>query len=575
VLFAPRALPPLPPDVSEDPHRYSEWVQLREEARRLKPPTPPGTVALHLVLALGGEPPPETVQTLQSLHHQTSGHWTLTAVLDQQWQTSFTALLTVSGLQRTSQRVRMVTADDGTPLPSLMHAGLAANEGAAVALLFPGDVWAPDAVAQLAAALSPDGVVYADQDRLGGDGSHVDPQLKPAYSPDFLLSSSYVGRPLAFGPDVVDHLLHTPGSGTDQLEHDLALRACEMAGRIHHIPEVLCHRLGRADPPQASPGSGGEHIAAALRRRGEVGEVSPGPLPGTFHVTRRPADGCRASVIIPFRDEPALLRSCIDSIDATRGAQECQLVLIDNGSAQPETMSLLDRLRDRTDVEVLVDDRPFNWAEHNTAGARAATGDVLVFLNNDIEAHQGGWLSALCAQALRPDVAAVGARLLYPDHRLQHCGVVIGVGGAAGHLFVGLDEGRPGYLGMAVLARECAAVTGACLATARHAFESLGGFDETLGVDLNDVDYCLRGQVRGWRVLYEPAAELIHHESPSRGTAGDVRDIVHFIDRWRDSILSGDPYLNPNLTRVDSSCRLRGPDEKEWWQQWQSTLARP
>jgi GT2 family glycosyltransferase len=171
------------------------------------------------------------------------------------------------------------------------------------------------------------------------------------------------------------------------------------------------------------------------------------------------------------------------------------------------------------------------------------------------------------------DVGAVGARLLYPDHRVQHCGVVIGLGGAAGHLFVGLDENAPGYLDLAVTTRECSGVTGACLATRRDIFEEHGRFDESLGIDLNDIDYCLRLQRAGLRVLYEPIAELIHYESTSRGTAGDVRDIVRFIERWEDSILAGDPFLNPHLTRRDSSCALRDPDENEWWQRWYRGLS--
>jgi GT2 family glycosyltransferase len=171
------------------------------------------------------------------------------------------------------------------------------------------------------------------------------------------------------------------------------------------------------------------------------------------------------------------------------------------------------------------------------------------------------------------DVGAVGARLLYPDHRVQHCGVVIGLGGAAGHLFVGLDETAPGYLDLAVTTRECSGVTGACLATRRDTFEEHGRFDESLGIDLNDIDYCLRLQRAGLRVLYEPIAELVHYESTSRGTAGDVRDIVRFIERWEDSILAGDPFLNPHLTRRDSSCALRDPGENEWWQRWYRGLS--
>jgi GT2 family glycosyltransferase len=574
VLFAPRELPSLPPDVAEDPDAYSEWVGLRERARHAAAAAVPiPTGPLRIILAMQGEPGPETVPTLEGLQHQTTSDWVLTAVVSERWHTAFTALLAVSGLHRTSQRVRVEQVDDSSGLYAMLETGLRAGEGSAVALLFPGDVWAPDAVAQLSAALGPDGVAYADQDVLAGDGRHIRPQLKPAYSPEFLLSASYIGRPIAFGSDVVAQLLRTARTETEQVEHDVALRACEVARRVHHIPEVLCHRLEDSQEVVVSI-TDTRHVDAALRRRGESATSRPGTTPGTFRVMRD-GSGCQASVIIPFRDEPQLLRSCIDSIDGSKGAHPLELILIDNGSVQPETATLLERLAERPDVRVLSDGRPFNWAQLNNAGAAAATGDVLIFLNNDIEAHAPGWLEALCGQARRPDVGAVGARLLYPDRRVQHCGVVIGLGGAAGHILVGLAQKKPGYLGMATLARECAAVTGACLATSAEVFAALHGFDESLGVDLNDIDYCLRGQVSGLRVIYEPQAELIHLESPSRGTAGDVKDIVRFIERWRDSIVADDPFLNPHLTRVDSSCRLRGPDEKDWWHQWVSTLSQP
>jgi O-antigen biosynthesis protein len=218
------------------------------------------------------------------------------------------------------------------------------------------------------------------------------------------------------------------------------------------------------------------------------------------------------------------------------------------------------------------DDRPFNWAALNNMAAARATGEILAFLNNDIEAITPAWLDALCAQVQRHTVGAAGARLLYPDRRLQHAGAVVGLGGAAGHLLVGLGNDEPGYMAMAVTTRECSAVTGACLVTRRDVFDAHGGFDETLGVDLNDVDYCLRVQASDLRVLYEPLAELIHHESPSRGTAGDPSDIVRFVERWKDLILRGDPYLSPHLTRVDSSCALREPDEAERWQRWYAGL---
>jgi GT2 family glycosyltransferase len=450
---------------------------------------------------------------------------------------------------------------------------LALNEGSPISLLFPGDVWAPDAVAQLTHSLSPTSVVYADEDSVTAAGEHVNPRFKPDYSPEFLLSSSYIGRPLAIGSEIVSRLGPAAGAGSD-LEHDLALRACETAGPVVHVPEVLCHRrLGASEPPrplEVDPG----HVIEALARRDEAAEVAAGSTCGTYRVRRRPPDGLLSSVIIPFRDEPRFLRTCIESVDATRGEQDVEFILVDNGSVQPETATLIDRLSSRPDTKVLRDGRPFNWAALNNAAVKMASGDLFVFLNNDIEAPATGWLDALVAQTSRSEIGAVGGRLLYPDRRLQHCGVVIGLGGAAGHILVGLDEFEAGYLDMAVSSRECAAVTGACLATRRDVFETLGGFDEELGIDLNDIDYCLRAQRRGLRVLYAADVELIHHESPSRGTAGDVRDIVHFVDRWQGSIVAGDPYLSPHLTRVDSSCALRGPNEEEWWRSWHASLFR-
>ena len=534
-------------------------------------------------MLIAGEPTPETVTTLHALQGQTTARWTLTVVVRQSWQTAFTALLSVSGLHRTSQRVRVECTEDMVGTDHMLHLGLAANEGSPVALLFPGDVWAPDTVAQLVHPLSPDVVVYADEDSVTVDGQHVSPRFKPDYSPEFLLSSPYVGRPMAIGSDIVPRLDLTTGIGA-ALEHDLALRACAAAHHVVHVPEVLCHRrlASSETPPPAATGTGSRsgtgtdtgHVSGAVVRQGDVAEVTAGPAPGTYRVRRHAPPGLRSSVIIPFRDEPQFLRTCIESVDATRGHQEVEFVLVDNGSVQPETQTLIDRLAARPDTTVLTDGRPFNWAALNNAAAKVATGDLFVFLNNDIEATGTGWLDALVAQTARQEIGVVGGRLLYPDRRLQHCGVVIGLGGAAGHILVGLDEFEPGYLDMAVSTRECAAVTGACLATRRDVFEMLEGFDEALGIDLNDIDYCLRAQRTGLRVLYAADVELIHHESPSRGTAGDVRDIVHFVDRWQGSIVAGDPYLSPHLTRVDSSCALRGPNEEEWWKSWHASLFR-
>jgi GT2 family glycosyltransferase len=514
-------------------------------------------------MVIDGQPPPETLDSLCSLSGQIGSAWTLCIAVRQRWQSDVVTMVASSAM---NGACHLEALPETTGFAELLGAGLRSAAGRDTVLMYPGDIWAPDTVAQLAAALPRGGVAYADEDYVNAEGHHIDPRLKPDFSPEYLLRTDYVGRPLALSGSVLARMPTAAAAILQSRDHDLALRACEVATSVRHVSEVLCHRRVAPTPLQTDAPGATHHVAAALGRRGDRASVGPGVTKNTVRVNRSSAT--TATIIIPFRDEPQFLRTCVDSIDRTIGRVRPEFLLVDNGSVQAETMTLLDRLEKRSDVRVLRDERPFNWAALNNGAAAAAAGDVLVFLNNDIEARADSWLDSLCGLVECPSVGAAGARLLYPDHRLQHGGVVLGLGGAAGHLFVGLPEADPGYLDMAVTTRECAAVTGACLATRRTTFESHGGFDESLGIDLNDVDYCLRVQQSGLRVIYEPAAELIHYESPSRGTAGAVGDIVRFIERWKPSIVGGDRFLNPHLTRVDSSCALRDEGEEAWWHRW-------
>ena len=466
-----------------------------------------------------------------------------------------------------ARRTRIVAAPDGASPRGLLQLGLEAVEGPAVALLFDGDAWAPDAVALLRAGLRDHDVVYADEDRIDDDGRHVEPRMKPAYSPDFLLSSAYVGRPLAARHPVLAGL-ELAADGEGALEHEVALHACAAAGTVHHVSEVLCHRTG----PVAAPLDEQVHIEAALRRGDDNARVERGRARGTFRIVRPVPAGTTASIIVPFRDQPRFLRTCADSVRDSACGLDHELLLVDNGSVEPETRSLIEELTDRDGVRVLSDPRPFNWARLNNQAVAQATGDVLVFLNNDIEVRAPGWLEALCAQATRPEVAAAGARLLYPGRRLQHCGIVVGLTGAAGHPLLGLAEDEPGYLAMAMTTRE---VRRRHRRVPRHAAGTVRGARRLRrGTRHRSQRRRLlpAAAQRGYRVIYEPAAELIHHESPSRGTAGGTGDIVNFIERWAGYIDERDPYLNPHLTRDDPSCGLATPEEKEAWDRWRSNL---
>ena len=569
VLYAPRALPPLAPDVSQDPGPYAAWSVARE-TERARATRSSRKAALCLVMPVSDAAAAAVRRTLEALRQQRGG-WSLTVVTPEERLSEIQKVVHASTSFLHRPRVRILGGGASGSDRDLLGIGIGTGPGRPKALIFPGDVWAPDASALLSAALTPTNVVYADEDALGADGTLTAPRLKPDFSPEFLLTSAYVGRPLAIGAVVADNLPRLVATGIEALEHECALAATEAADAVVHIPEVLCHRTEK--PPQRAGPPSVRHLQEALRRREDEAGVLAGAGAGDYRIVRPARTDVPVSIVIPFRDEPRLLRTCVDSIGATtRLHASLELVLIDNGSSDPETLTLVERLGGRPDVRVLCDPRPFNWAAINNAGVLEARGDLLLFLNNDIEAHRSGWLAALCAQALREDVGAAGARLLYPDRRVQHCGLVVGLTGAAGHVLGGLPEDATGYLRMATTARECSAVTGACLATRRSVFEVLGGFDESLGVDLNDVDYCLRAAALGLRTVYEPAAELIHHESPSRGTAGGVGDVLEFVERWKGYISDGDRYYNPHLTRADPSCGLAHPGEEDDWNRWYATL---
>jgi len=611
VLFSPRDLPPIGPDVAGDLPRYRAWQHEREAERlagRIREAgnaraTGKGTFEIALLIVIDSPDAGLLRRCLRSITGQTTGSWRLTISLIGPTSQEVEAVVDEE-LGNLAAGVALVgTCPPGTGEAEAAAAALSRCSSPAFALLGQHDQLAPDALALLAAAFGCTGsetsgnttrgnttrgagatadraatayadVAYGDDDAVGADGLLSDPRLKPDWSPDLLLSWSYLGRPTALRRRVVEEAGGIrPVEGGDW-EHDLLLRITERTDRIAHVAEVICHRQAASSNSPGAIGSGA--VVEAMERRGEVGEVDPGPLPDTWSIRRRPHGRPKVSAIVPFRDGAGFLRACVDSVSETAATDgvDLELVLVDNGSVEPETLTLVERFATRSDVTVVHDDRPFNWAALNNAAADVARGEILLFLNNDIEARRQGWLPLLAAHAMRPDVAAAGARLLYPGGRLQHAGVVVGMGGAAGHVLVGLPGDRPGYLGMAVLTRDCCAVTGACLATRRTVFDDLGRFDEGLGLDLNDIDFCLRGREQGLRVVFEPKAELVHYESPSRGTSGSVEDISRFVDRWEDLIMAGDPLLSAHLTRISSSCALRGTDEDGWWQAWRSSLAR-
>ena len=347
-----------------------------------------------------------------------------------------------------ARRTRVVSGPDGASSGELLQLGLAADVGPAVALIFDGDVWAADTVALLSGGLRDHDVVYTDEDRIDADGHHVDPRLKPAYSPDFLLSSAYVGRPVAARSRVLAGLA-LEAHGVGAIEHEWALHACGGAATVHHLSEVLCHRTGPAITPF-------DQHRTSRRRSGDATTPpasNTDARPGTFRIVRSvPGHHGEHRRPVP---RPGALPARASSVRATARGVGHELILVDNGSVEPETRSLVEELAEREGRPRAHGPAPVQLARLNNEAVAGATGNVLVFLNNDIEVRESGWLEALCAQADR-------ARTWRPPGRgcctraagLQHCGIVVGLTGAAGHPLLGLAEDEPGYLQMATAARE-------------------------------------------------------------------------------------------------------------------------
>lgn len=385
---------------------------------------------------------------------------------------------------------------------------------------------------------------FSDEDMLDADGRRTQPFFKPGWNPDLLLSLNYLGPFLVLSQGLI-RKLGSPSFDRDH-RYDLALRAAEQTDKIVHLRSVLYH--GRAVPSSYASSSdelGVRAIEQALNRRGKQGSVEIS-RPGYYSVRYVISGNPLVSIVIPTKNKYQLLRQCLDSIDNMTEYKNYEIVVLDNGSTDPRTLSYLKEVSNKIKVEPYP--YTFNFSAINNFGAKATRGEFLLFLNNDTEVIRPDWMTAMLEQAQRPEVGAVGAMLLFKDGRIQHAGVVVGIGRLAAHTFRLKPPQSPGYMRLEETIRDCSAVTAACMMMRRSVFDELGGFDENLPLEFNDVDLCLRLGQRGYLVVYTPRALLYHHESASRGSRRSAHDSAFFQQRWGAYIRAGDPYYNPNLT---------------------------
>jgi len=427
--------------------------------------------------------------------------------------------------------------------------------------------WVVDAV-----IAHPDaGVIYSDEDKIDESGRRYAPYFKSDWNPDLFLSHNMICHLGVYKTALVRKLGGFREGCEGAQDYDLALRCTELleASQIVHIPRVLYHWRSHAGST-AQAGSeknyalmAGKHALDEHFARIHVSAKAELLDFGMYRIRYAiPASSPLVSLIIPTRNGLDLIKQCIESIVAKTTYKNYEIIIIDNNSDEPRTLDFFGSLAGESRIRVIRDERDFNYSALNNAAVQQAQGEYIGLINNDIEVISPEWLEEMMGLAMRPNIGAVGARLWYPNDTLQHGGVIIGLGGVAGHSHKNLRKGAPGYFYRAQLIQNFSAVTAACLVVKKSIYQEVGGLDEVnLKIAFNDVDFCLRLCEAGYRNVWTPYADLYHHESATRGYEDSpekqmrfMNEVLYMKKRWGDSLLDDAAYSrNLTLDREDFS----------------------
>lgn len=533
------------------------WQIRRQDAALARQPL------ISLILPLRSGNSDLLQQTLESVSVQLYRHWQLLVVSS---LPAGNALLeVVRDYTKHELRVVLLASPENEAatgsLASLVNQGVSAAEGEFVLHLTAHDLLPRHALSRIAAtvvARPQIRLVYGDDDEITVAGLRQAPRFKPDWNPDLLRSGDYIGSPVAFRRADWIECGGYDEAYAEAEGYALLLRLGLNAppGSIVHVPEVLYHRQAVRPEPEclaARHAAGKRALAECLARSGAI--VADGYTPGLYRVIHRlPESPPLVSIIIPTRDKGDLLRTCIESIQHRTDYPHWQLIIVDNQSREPATLEYLAELQDQHNIQVLRYDQPFNYSAINNYAVQAASGEICVFMNNDVEVIDAGWLRELASQAIRTEVGVVGSKLLYSSGSIQHAGIALGKSFVATHVHRYLPATDPGYCNRAAVVQDISAVTGACMAMRRSVFELCRGFNaESLAVNYNDIDLCLKAMTLGLRNIYTPYAVLYHHESISRGQNDSVdkmellgREAAYMRETW-GTLLAKDRAFNPNL----------------------------
>ncbi len=512
-------------------------------------------------------------EMVSSVKSQIYKNWELCVVDDASSEPHVRGFL--ESLSDDEGRIKLVLREKNGGISAATNSALELVDGDYIALLDHDDVLPAHALATVAAYINrhPDSdIFYSDEDKLDKKGRRYDHFFKPDWNLERLYGQNYLNHLTVIRASMMRSLGGFRSGVEGSQDYDLVLRAIASTKTpIIHVPHILYHWRIYGDAGTFSSTQRERATASARKAIAEHFHVSgqavvvTAAIDGFHRVVRGDPDRWpKVSIIIPTRDRSDLLKTCLEGLRGT-DYPEIEIILADNGSIETETAIFFEEAK-RAGIVVVDCPGPFNYSRINNQAAKVAIGDILLLLNSDTEIIDPAWLKEMVRYLLQPDVAAVGAKLLYPDRTIQHAGVVLGIGGVAGHLYISEPEKASGYYGALGIARDVSCVTAACMAIRKSVFDELEGFNEAdLQVAYNDVDLCIRIRQAGYRIVFTPFAVLIHHESKNWGsdaTGGSLDrfqgEIKYMQERW-GSALHCDPFHHPSLSLEYSGVELAFP----------------
>lgn len=557
---------------------YEEWFRrhapsrfrLYQQKRKRFPLMP----KISIVVPLYRTPEIYLREMLDSVRKQSYQNWEL-CLSDGSGEDSSIAEI-LEEYAKKDTRIRVRDNKEQLHISDNTNVALDMAEGDYIAFMDHDDLLTPDALYECVAELNayPDTeLIYTDEDKVTMDGEkYFLPHFKTEFNLDMLCSTNYFCHLV-----VVKKTLYKKVGKLNRVydgaqDYDFVLRCVERTDKIRHIPKVLYHwrawegsTADSAENKTYIVDAGAGAVSAHYKRMGIDAEVIPTQYPGMYR-TKYPLEAePKISVIIPNKDHVDDLKKCLRSIREKNTYENIEIIVVENNSVQKKTFEEYKKIM-QADPKVRVvywKGEGFNYPEINQYGVDAASGEYILFLNNDTEMISRDCISEMLSYCMRKDVGAVGAKMYYEDGTLQHGGVIVGLGGVAGHAFLGMDGDAPGYFARAQVIHDLSAVTAACMMLKKSVYEEVGGLDPKFAVAFNDVDLCLKIRAAGYLIVYDPYAELVHYESKSRGyeDTEEKVDRFHgevklFQTRWKDFLEKGDPYYSPNMTLDYNDFRL-------------------